>query len=138
MNSASRQDGFAIALLLWMIAGMSLTVAAVIHFAQEDTGMAELRVREAKARALGRGVAYLLLRDSALATYGAASGGADPASQSERGEPDSDKQTLFTKQYRFGRDWTVTNVATLKRLRLAQQRRSQRAHDAIYRAWSSA
>ena len=110
MNSASRQDGFAIALLLWMIAGMSLTVAAVIHFAQEDTGMAELRVREAKARALGRGVAYLPLRDSALATYGAASGGADPASQSERGEPDSDKQTLFTKQYRFGRDWTVTGT----------------------------
>ena len=110
MNSASRQDGFAIALLLWMIAGMSLTVAAVIHFAQEDTGMAELRVREAKARALGRGVAYLLLRDSALATYGAASGGADPASQSERGGPDSDKQTLFTKQYRFGRDWTVTGT----------------------------
>ena len=65
MNNASQQSGFAIALLLWMIAGMSLTVAAVIHFAYEDTGMAELRVREAKVQALGRGVAYLLLRDSA-------------------------------------------------------------------------
>ena len=110
MNHASHQSGFAIALLLWMIAGMSLTVAAVIHFAHEDTGMAELRVREAKAQALGRGVAYLLLRDSALAAYGAASEGADPALQTEQGEPESEKQTLFTKQYQFGDDWSVTGT----------------------------
>ena len=53
MSNASQQGGFAIALLLWMIAGMSLMVAAVIHFAHQDTGMAELRVREARAQALG-------------------------------------------------------------------------------------
>ena len=110
MNNASHQSGFAIALLLWMIAGMSLTVAAVIHFAHEDTGMAELRVREAKAQALGRGVAYLLLRDSALAAYGAASEGTDPALQTEQGELESEKQTLFTKQYQFGDNWMVTGT----------------------------
>ena len=110
MTSAPQQSGFAIALLLWMIAGMSLTVAAVIHFAHEDTGMAELRVREAKAQALGRGVAYLLLRDSALAAYGAASESADPALQTEQGETESEKQTLFTKQYQFGDDWSVTGT----------------------------
>jgi hypothetical protein len=110
MTNAPQQSGFAIALLLWMIAGMSLTVAAVIHFAHEDTGMAELRVREAKAQALGRGVAQLLLRDSAMATYGAASQGTDPALQTEQGDPESEKQTLFTKQYQFGDDWTVTGT----------------------------
>ena len=57
-------QGFALALLLWMIAGMSLTVAAVIHFARTDTGLAELRLTEAKARALGEGVALLALGES--------------------------------------------------------------------------
>lgn len=107
MSNASQQGGFAIALLLWMIAGMSLMVAAVIHFAHQDTGMAELRVREARAQALGRGVAYLLLRDKALAAYTAASQGADSALQPEQGEPDSDKPTLFTKQYQFDQEWMV-------------------------------
>ena len=110
MSNASQQGGFAIALLLWMIAGMSLMVAAVIHFAHQDTGMAELRVREAKAQALGRGVAYLLLRDKALAAYTAASQRADPALQPEQGEPDSDKPTLFTKQYQFDQEWVVTGT----------------------------
>ena len=110
MSNASQQGGFAIALLLWMIAGMSLMVAAVIHFAHQDTGMAELRVREARAQALGRGVAYLLLRDKALAAYTAASQGADPALQPEQGEPDSDKPTLFTKQYQFDQEWVVTGT----------------------------
>ena len=110
MSNASQQGGFAIALLLWMIAGMSLMVAAVIHFAHQDTGMAELRVREARAQALGRGVAYLLLRDKALAAYTAASQGADPALQPEQGEPESDKPTLFTKQYQFDQEWVVTGT----------------------------
>ena len=110
MSSCSPQRGFAIALLLWMIAGMSLMVAAVIHFAHQDIGMTELRVREARAQALGRGVAYLLLRDKALAAYTAASQGADPALQPEQGEPDSDKPTLFTKQYQFDQEWMVTGT----------------------------
>ena len=110
MNAESKQGGFAIALLLWMIAGMSLTVAAVIHFARADTYMAELRVREAKAQALGRGVAYLLLRDSAMATY-------DPDAQSvvsglrqEEEELQHTGQQLFTKQYQFGDDWAVSGT----------------------------
>ena len=110
MSNASQQSGFAIALLLWMIAGMSLMVAAVIHFAHEDTGMAELRVREAKAQALGRGVAYLLLRDSALAAHEAAYQGTDPALQPEQGEPESDKPILFTRQYQFDQAGVVTGT----------------------------
>lgn len=66
MSTRSQQQGFAIALLLWMIAGMSLMVAAVIHFARADIGMAELRAEEAQHRALGRGVALIAMRDAAM------------------------------------------------------------------------
>ena len=66
MNAAGKQTGFAIALLLWMIAGMSLMVAAVIHFAQSDIGMAELRLNEARAQAVGRGAVLLALREKAM------------------------------------------------------------------------
>ena len=50
MSNASQQSGFAIALLLWMIAGMSLMVAAVCPLCREDTGMAELRVGRPRHR----------------------------------------------------------------------------------------
>jgi len=49
-----------------MIAGMSLMVAAVIHFARADIGMAELRAEEAQHLALGRGVALIAMRDAAM------------------------------------------------------------------------
>ena len=42
---------------------------AVIHFAQDDIGLAEQRLNEAKSDALARGVAMLALRDEALAPY---------------------------------------------------------------------
>ena len=58
-------QGFALALLLWMIAGMSLTVAAVIRFARTDTGLAELRLTEAKQELWG-GVALLALREKVM------------------------------------------------------------------------
>ena len=110
MSGVAQQRGFAIALLLWMIAGMSLTVAAVIHFARADTGMAELRVREAKARALGRGVAHLLLRDSALAAYTSDTQIAGPGSQLEQDEAGHAGQKLFSKQYQFGDEWVVSGT----------------------------
>jgi len=62
----TRQSGYALALLLWMIAGMSLMVTAVIHFARDDISLAEVRIKEAKGRALAGGVAYLAVRDAAL------------------------------------------------------------------------
>jgi len=46
MSRLKEEGGFAIALLLWMIAGMALTVAAVIHFARHDTSAMELRLME--------------------------------------------------------------------------------------------
>ena len=106
MTVRGSESGFAIALLLWMIAGMSLTVAAVIHFASADISMAELRLREAKARAIGRGVAWLALRDRALQNYlpdGQNIPVEDSASQ-DLGEK-SEKRTIH---YEFFNDWKVS------------------------------
>ena len=66
MTAMRRESGFALALLLWMIAGMALMVTAVIHFAQSDIQMAELRVSEAKTLAIARGAALVVLRDQVL------------------------------------------------------------------------
>jgi hypothetical protein len=45
---------------------MSLMVTAVIHFARDDTGMAELRLKEAKSLAISRGAALLAVRDRSM------------------------------------------------------------------------
>ena len=110
MSNASQQRGFAVALLLWMIAGMSLTVAAVIHFARADTSMAELRVREAKVQAMGRGVAHLLMRDSALAAYSAEAATTESGAQQGLDESERVGQKLFTKSYQFGEDWVISGT----------------------------
>ena len=69
MRGQQPAQGYAIALLMWMIAGMALLVMAVIHLARDDIGSAEQRLSEAKSNALARGVALLALRDEALAPF---------------------------------------------------------------------
>ena len=108
MNRPTYQRGFAIALLLWMIAGMSLTVAAVIHFARSDTSMAELRLREAKARAIGVGVAHLLLRDEELSSFGPDRPGEPASDGSQSGRADVKTAKLFRKTYQWAGGVTVT------------------------------
>ena len=66
MSSQSTQSGFALALVLWSIAGMALLVTAVIHFASDDLDLVELRLLEAKSDALVRGVALLVARESQM------------------------------------------------------------------------
>ena len=85
---------------------MSLTVAAVIHFARSDTSMAELRMMEAKARALGRGSALLLLRDAAMSGYA--------GEQDVEGEQSNDQEGVNgpAKEYEFDGGWRVS--ATLR------------------------
>ncbi len=108
MTRLREEGGFAIALLLWMIAGMALTVAAVIHFARHDTSAMELRLREAKARAIGRGVTLLALRDRAMATYAPENGSLDLAESGiEEGNPDEHSRQ-FTTQYTLTEGWSVT------------------------------
>lgn len=106
MTAPGAERGFAIALLLWMIAGMSLTVAAVIHFASADIGMAELRLTEAKARAIGRGAALLALRDISAQAY-LPEDSNSPAKDSAieyLGEK-SEKRTI---RYEFFNEWKVS------------------------------
>lgn len=100
-----RDSGFAIALLMWMIAGMSLLVTAVIHFAQDDIGLAEQRLAEAKSEALARGVALLILRDAALAPYlnkeGAHAGGERRDRAGVKSDENQDHSKIFTQRYMF-------------------------------------
>ena len=108
MSRATDQRGFAMALLLWMIAGMSLTVAAVIHFARSDTSMAELRLKEAKARAIGVGVAHLLVRDRELSSFGPDGLEEQASDGTQSGRADDKTTKLFRKTYQWAGGVTVT------------------------------
>ncbi len=96
----SANRGFAIALLMWMIAGMSLLVTAVIHFAQDDIGLAEQRVSEAKSEALARGVALLVLRDAALAPFRQSEAAGDKSYGDGRdAEDEARRGEVFSRRY---------------------------------------
>ena len=60
--------GFALPLLLWLIAGMSLLATAVIQFAHDEIRMSDQRAKEARVNALARGLALLAEEDSRLAS----------------------------------------------------------------------
>ena len=100
MNGPQARRGFALALLLWMIAGMSLMVMAVIHAAHSDIAMAELYVGEARARAASRGAALLAIRDKSLLD-GRASGQSEKAGDEASGR-------RYVRAYRFWDDLEVT------------------------------
>ena len=61
----STERGFALALVLWFIAGMSLLVAAIVSQARIDTQMAQLHLARAKAVAAGDGAITLMLAELA-------------------------------------------------------------------------
>ena len=106
---ANSQSGYALALLLWMITGMSLMVTAVIHFARDDIGLSELRVKEAKSRALSRGLGFLVSRDIALRQFEELRAGIENTEEDPRragaAENDEDGVTkaLGPFEYRFER-----------------------------------
>jgi type II secretory pathway component PulK len=58
------RKGFALPLLLWLIAGMSLLATAVIQFANDEIRLSEQRIDEARVNALARGLALLAEVDS--------------------------------------------------------------------------
>ena len=98
--------GFAIALVLWMIAGMSLLVAAVIHFARDDIGMAELRINEAKSQAISQGVALLAVRDQKRQAFFPVNNKSDEGAEEEMtnaaGVKNTGHQPVFTRDYNLG------------------------------------
>ena len=59
----SRQQGVALAIVVWFIAGMSLLVAGIVAQARVDTQMAQVHVARAKAVAAGDGAIQLMMVD---------------------------------------------------------------------------
>lgn len=60
------QRGVALALLLWMLAGMSLLVSAVVGLSRSDVQLTALQLDQARAQAAAIGVAHLALRNQYL------------------------------------------------------------------------
>src|SRR5690606_39641421 len=65
-RSATMQQGVALAILLWMIAALSLMVAGIVLMAHIDVRLAQIQVREVQAAAIGDGAAHLMMRDMML------------------------------------------------------------------------
>lgn len=61
------QRGVALAMLLWMLAALSLLVSGVVYQARTDVQLTGLQRDQARAQAAATGVAHLLLRDLLLA-----------------------------------------------------------------------
>ena len=102
-GKVGRESGFALALLMWMIAGMSLLVTAVIHFAQDDIGLAERRLNEAREWSVARGLAMLAVRDATLAPYAAGVEADESVEQDVKQGEDGDSSGqighVFKKRY---------------------------------------
>ena len=56
-----REDGVALAIVVWFIAGMSLLVAGIISHVRVDTRMTQLHVARAHAASAGDGAIQLML-----------------------------------------------------------------------------
>ena len=67
MSGFSKQRGVAIVLVMWLVAAMSITVGGALALAREEIGLASLRLGEAQAFALGKGIARLAVMDRARA-----------------------------------------------------------------------
>ena len=80
MSSSNRQQGAALVLVMWLIAAMGITVSGALALAREEIGLASLRLGEAQAFALGKGIARLAVLDRARArTAVDENGDPDPA-----------------------------------------------------------
>ena len=60
---ARDQQGVALAIVLWMLAMLSVRVAALVSMSRDDMSAANTRLLQAKAFYLGRGVAQLVVQD---------------------------------------------------------------------------
>jgi general secretion pathway protein K len=59
----TREDGVALAIVVWFIAGMSLLVAGIISHVRVDTRMTQLHVAQAQAASAGDGAIQLMLAE---------------------------------------------------------------------------
>lgn len=59
----AREEGVALAIVVWFIAGMSLLVAGIISHVRVDTRMTQLQVAQAQAASAGDGAIQLMLAE---------------------------------------------------------------------------
>jgi general secretion pathway protein K len=74
VGSTARQQGVALAIVVWFIAGMSLLVVGIVSQARVDVRMAQLHVARAKAVAAGDGAIQLMLTERLLTKSSATAG----------------------------------------------------------------
>ena len=90
-----RQRGVALAMLLWMMAGLSLLVSGTIYVARTDVQLTSFQLEQAQAQAAAIGAAHLLMRDML---------GSQNQNQTQMQSPDNEPATahLFSRQYQLG------------------------------------
>lgn len=57
------QQGVALALLLWMLAGLTLLVAGIVSLSRSDVQLTALQLDQARAQAVATGIAHAAMRD---------------------------------------------------------------------------
>ena len=65
MRFTKRQSGIALALVLWMLAALSVLAAGLVAMSREGTGSIDAKMTSAKAFYLGKGAARLVMWDRA-------------------------------------------------------------------------
>ncbi|MEM6579963.1 MAG: hypothetical protein AAF699_01750 [Pseudomonadota bacterium] len=66
-HKLNNQEGVALAIVVWFIAGMSLLVAGIVAHARVDNKLTQLHMAEAKTVAAGDGAIQLMMVDSMMA-----------------------------------------------------------------------
>lgn len=100
MRPANRQRGVALALLLVLLAGLSLLLLSTLETARLDVRMTQSRVDRSQAYYLMRGYANVVMRDFAAVAANVPAGDPSAAGIAPARLP-------FERQYREG-DWTLT------------------------------
>ena len=99
MRFTKRQSGIALALVLWMLAALSVLAAGLVAMSREGTGSIDAKMTSAKAFYLGKGAARLVMWDRAHEQS------VEWAGESTADDEDSD--IIYTASYQFG-DVSVT------------------------------
>lgn len=95
-RGSARQDGVALAVVVWFIAGMALLVAGTVSRVTVDTRLAQAHLFRAQAEAAGDGAISLLLADLHEGAF--RDGDAPPAAAYRLGEHDIRVLALPTRE----------------------------------------
>lgn len=93
------QRGVTLALLLWIVAALTLLVSGIVALARTDVQLTSLQLNQAQAQAVARGAGHLLMRDL---THSITQGEGDGESY--------DGQGIFRQQYQIDGMTTVASA----------------------------